>query len=135
MGRRFTSPVMVGRAAEMAVLDALLAESRSGARFVAITGEAGIGKTRLLSTLISVAGERGTPAFTGGCPVAVGGRSIPFAAVAQALRAIVRSFDARDLDRMLGSARSELARLLPELGSPDDAAPTGPRDLGRLFEA
>ena len=44
--------------------------------------------------------------------------------------------DARDLDRTLGSARTELSRLLPELGGPDDDAPsTGPRDLGRLFEA
>src|SRR5688572_27872830 len=113
MGRRLSSRILVGRASEMAVLEALLAESASGSRFVAISGEAGIGKTRLLGALIALAAERGVPAFVGGCPVVVGGRPIPFAALTQALRSIVRSMDARDLDRTLGSARTELARLLP----------------------
>jgi DNA-binding CsgD family transcriptional regulator/tetratricopeptide (TPR) repeat protein len=136
MGRRLTSPTMVGRASESALLDALLAESASGSRCAIITGETGIGKTRLLSALITVAAERGIPAFVGGCPVAVGATVIPFAAVTQALRSMVRSMDARGLDRRLGSARAELARLLPELGAPGEEGPaTGPQDVGRLFEA
>jgi len=49
---RVLSPVLVGRQEELAQLeDALLSANRGGGRFVLLTGEAGIGKTRLANEL------------------------------------------------------------------------------------
>ena len=47
------SPVMVGRADELARLRELAAEIRTGPAVALISGEAGIGKTRLVAELIA----------------------------------------------------------------------------------
>jgi MoxR-like ATPase len=47
------SPVMVGRADELARLRELAAETRTGPAVALISGEAGIGKTRLVAELIA----------------------------------------------------------------------------------
>ena len=136
MAQRLTSPQQVGRAAQMAALEALLAESRSGARLAAISGEAGIGKSRLLAEAAASARNGGFAVHTGGCPPQVDGPPIPFAAVTQALRSILRSVDARALDRLLGATRTELARLLPEVGETVVDSPAATHDgSARLYEA
>src|SRR5262245_11082228 len=69
-GRRQFTP-MVGREAELARLTAELdAVSRGAGRIVAISGEAGIGKSRLTREFIGVCRERGAIAF--------GARAQPF---------------------------------------------------------
>jgi MoxR-like ATPase len=47
------SPVMVGRADELVRLRELAAETRTGPAVALISGEAGIGKTRLVAELIA----------------------------------------------------------------------------------
>jgi MoxR-like ATPase len=47
------SPVMVGRADELARLRELAADTGAGPAVALISGEAGIGKTRLVSELIA----------------------------------------------------------------------------------
>ena len=65
-GRVPRSPVLVGRAAELATARGLVdavADGRGGALLVA--GEAGIGKTRLLDEVAGRARERGLPVLSG----------------------------------------------------------------------
>lgn len=59
---------------------------------------------------------------------------LPYAPLVQALRDLARQLDATELLEMLGPARPELARILPELGEAavDDAAPGVGQT--RLFE-
>ena len=116
MARRITSPVLVGRAAEQACLDAALGSVREGRPgTVLIAGEAGVGKTRLVADFVTrVAG--GVRVLAGACI----DEQIPYAPVAYALRSLVRSgWEPSDVgERGWG----ELERLLPELegtrGSP-----------------
>ena len=136
MPGRLTSPTLIGRADEMATLRGLLADARAGATFATVSGEAGIGKSRLLEALMESARTDGLAVHVGSCPAHVEGPSIPFAAVTQALRSIVRATDARSLETMLGPARNELARLLPELGEAGSAGTASEsRGMARLYEA
>jgi DNA-binding CsgD family transcriptional regulator len=68
VARRVSSPVVVGRDAEAAQLRAAL-ERAAGGRpaIVLVAGEAGVGKTRLVTDLVGRAGELGAVALTGGC--------------------------------------------------------------------
>jgi hypothetical protein len=96
-------------------------------------GDAGIGKSRLIA---EVAGGSSLRVLTGQC-LAVPGGGLPYAPLTGALRQLARETDPETLERLLGAARGELARLLPELsgGAPAPApGPTGRADQARLFE-
>src|SRR3954469_9093587 len=97
---------------------------------VLVSGEAGVGKSRLLEGAFRGAGD--VRVLTGGC-VELGGEGLPFVPLVEALRALVRTTDAEQLDRLLGPARPELARLLPELSSLD-APPVPAGSTAQLFE-
>jgi hypothetical protein len=69
----------------------------------------------------------------------VGEGVVAYAPLAEALRSLGGAVDEAELERVLGSARPELARLVPELGGPAgtgvQAAPeAGALTPGRLFE-
>jgi len=106
-------PRLVGRDAEWRVLQ--------GARLALITGEPGIGKTRLLADF--AASEHRAPTF-GARP---GDSALPYALLARIVRGIEQGFGPP------GSAwaRQELARIVPELG----AAPSAPLAPLRLQQA
>ena len=105
---------------------------------VVVAGEAGVGKTRLVTELLGRVREQGTLALAGGC-LDVGEGVVAYAPLVEALRSLGGAVDPAELQRVLGSARAELARLVPELGAPAgngvQTAP-GPGALtpGRLFE-
>ena len=62
------SPLFVGRVAELRQLEAALASALAGrGRLVMVTGEAGIGKTRLTNELSQRARERGAAVLIGRC--------------------------------------------------------------------
>jgi DNA-binding CsgD family transcriptional regulator/tetratricopeptide (TPR) repeat protein len=125
------SPVLVGRDRELAQLRAALARTGAGEPgVVLVSGEAGVGKSRLLDGAFG--GPPDVRVLTGGC-VELGGEGLPFVPLVEALRALVRTTDADRLDRLLGPARPELARLLPELASLD-AAPAPGGSTAQLFE-
>ncbi|MCW2919375.1 MAG: hypothetical protein JWN52_7443 [Actinomycetia bacterium] len=89
---------------------------------VLIAGEAGVGKSRLTQELVGAAAGMGVRVLAGGC-VELGGDGIPLAPLVGVLRTLARSTPADELDLLLGPARREFARLLPEL---DPAAVAGP---------
>jgi hypothetical protein len=106
---------LVGRGAELAQLLALCDAGEGGAALV--TGDAGIGKTRLLDEVAARVGAAGA--------VVLQGRAVPGGG---ALRPVVEALipvapPAMAEDERLGSFRAVLARLLPAWPDP---APVGP---------
>jgi len=127
-----SSPVFVGRAAEIAQLRAALERARSGSpATTAVAGEAGVGKTRLVGELLEHAQELGALTLTGGC-LDVADGVVAYASIVEALRSLVRLLEREELDRVLDGARAELTRLVPELGP--QVEPVGTLPPGRLFE-
>jgi DNA-binding CsgD family transcriptional regulator len=128
------SPGLVGRASELAVLDAALAGTAGGEPgAVLIGGEAGVGKTRLVNEFAARARQAGARVLAGGC-LELGADGLPFAPFTSVLRELVRDLGADGVAGLLpAGATRELARLLPEFGEPG-----GPDDAGaaraRLFE-
>ncbi|WP_367185146.1 AAA family ATPase, partial [Trebonia sp.] len=130
MSRRGTSPVLVGRAAEMAALEAAFETVRQGGpAALLVGGEAGVGKTRLLTEFTASARAAGARVLAGGC-LELGADGLPFGPFTAMLRDLVREIGADEIVGMLpGSARAtrELARLLPELAGAGElaSAPAG----------
>jgi ATP/maltotriose-dependent transcriptional regulator MalT len=129
---RVSSPAFVGRAQEIARLRAALDRARSGSPAgVAVAGEAGVGKSRLVGELRRQARELGVLTLAGSCLDVCDG-AVPFAPVVEALRPLTALLEPAELDRVLGGARAELARLAPDLAVADELA--GAPRPGRLFE-
>jgi tetratricopeptide (TPR) repeat protein len=81
--------------------------------------------------------RQGALALAGGC-LDVGDGVVAYAPVVEALRPLPGLLAPEELERVLGGARAELARLVPELGAPGTTPPDGPEAgatvPGRLFE-
>ena len=134
MSARMRSPVLVGRAEHLAALDAALDRVRTGgSSTLLIGGEAGIGKSRLVSEFAAGAGAAGARVLAGGC-LDLGADGLPFAPFAAVLRELVRDLGADGVAALLPAhATREFARLLPEFGEADrEADPAVAR--ARLFE-
>ena len=130
------SPVLVGREAEVTQLRHALAEAEAGRRVtMLIGGEAGVGKSRLVDELIKYAREQELRVLVGGC-VELDGGGIPFAPIVEMLRALSRELPAAELDEVLGGARAEVGRLVPELEDDrsDRGGDHGERDPSRILE-
>ena len=126
MAANVVSPILVGRADQLATLDAALAEAGRGRPTVLIGGEAGIGKSRLVSEFAGRARDAGARVLTGGC-LELGADGLPFAPFTSALRELVRDLGADGVAELLPSgATRELARLLPEFGEPGRIGRRGP---------
>src|SRR4051812_39640813 len=136
MAARVTSPLFIGREGDLATLDAALTDAE-GARSAAVlvSGEAGVGKSRLLAEFTVGASGRGARVLTGHC-LEVAEGDLPYAPIAGALRVLATELDAGELDEVLGPARAELGLIVPDLLTGDPAAPAGTAAPGqsRLFE-
>jgi predicted ATPase/DNA-binding SARP family transcriptional activator len=112
-GRRAAS-IFVGREREVSELEAAVDDALEGrGRLVLLTGEAGIGKSRLADELANRARSRNARVLWGRCWEAGGAPAYwPWV---QALRSHVRELDADELRRQLGAGTPELVHLLPDL--------------------
>jgi len=131
--RRLTSRAFIGRAEQLGALEAGLERAAAGEPgALLIGGEAGVGKTRLVSEFGPRAEAAGARVTIGGC-VELSGGVVPLLAIVEALRRVSEQLGWGEWLRLIGDARPELARLLPELGAPSGAAD---RTLAqsRLFE-
>jgi DNA-binding CsgD family transcriptional regulator/tetratricopeptide (TPR) repeat protein len=110
--RQVLCPVLVGRDDEFRVLlDGLdRAADGDGGTFV-VTGEAGVGKSRLVREVAQVAAARGLPVLTG--RAVAGGAAVPFRPLAEAVMGWLRRSGGRDLAE-LRSFRPALGPLVPE---------------------
>jgi DNA-binding CsgD family transcriptional regulator len=102
---------MVGRDGELRRLLSLLDDAEAGRSVVAlVSGDAGVGKTRLIGEVTRLAAGRGFTVLSGQC--AELGDSVPYLPLADALRGAAQSTGVRDAL----SSRPALSRLLPEGG-------------------
>jgi DNA-binding CsgD family transcriptional regulator/tetratricopeptide (TPR) repeat protein len=107
------SPVFIGRREEVASVAALMGRAQAGEpAFALVSGEAGVGKTRLVSELAALASSAGFLVLTGQC-VELGAEGLPLAPLVDALRALARTMRPEALAEVLGPAGPGLARLLP----------------------
>lgn len=131
-GRRATESPLVGReAAWSALRSAWKMASRGGARMALISGEAGIGKSRLAEELAHWGRRQGLVTATARCYATEG--ELAYAPVAAWLRQLPRA----ELERVW---LAEVARILPELAVADPELPVSgslgePWRRRRFFEA
>ncbi|HEU5389776.1 MAG TPA: AAA family ATPase [Streptosporangiaceae bacterium] len=134
MGPQLSSPALVGRSVQLAALEGALAEATRGRpSAIMVGGEAGVGKSRLVREFAERSRGTGARVLIGGC-LELGAESLPFAPFTAVLRELVRDLGAAGVAALLpGGSGRELARLLPEFGTP-----AGPDEAGearaRLFE-
>src|SRR5687767_2238565 len=130
MATRVTSSRLIGRAAELAELEAALADAGDERpTLVFVAGESGVGKSRLVAELERRAEERGVLVLAGDC-VDLGESELPYVPLVAALRPLARSGD----PALTPELRAAVAPLLP--GTAPAADPPDP-DAGaqaRLFE-
>jgi DNA-binding CsgD family transcriptional regulator len=108
---RMSAGRMVGRDDELSRLLTLLDDAGAGRSVVAlVSGDAGVGKSRLVSEVTRLAAGRGFTVLSGQC--AELGDSVPYLPLADALRGAAASSGVRDAL----SSRPALSRLLPEGG-------------------
>jgi DNA-binding CsgD family transcriptional regulator/tetratricopeptide (TPR) repeat protein len=129
----------VGRDAETAEIEAVWDEVRGGrAAGVVISGEAGIGKTRLLAECVDRIRADGGRVLCGTC-VQMNSGGLPYGPILEALRRLLHEEGARWLADLAGPAHAELDQLLlidEPVADATDATLGSPRRLprSRLFE-
>jgi DNA-binding SARP family transcriptional activator/predicted ATPase len=121
---RHDESVFVGRHAELERMRA----ATTARKVIFLSGESGIGKSRLLSEF---ANARGSWVTLRGRPTDAG---LPFSVVARAVRSVSQAHPA-EIERLPHWVRRELSRLVPELEN-DPAPPiTSEDERLRLFDA
>ena len=105
---------IVGRDAELAVLDRLLDQAREGEHtFAVLSGAPGIGKTSVLSELARRAEERGCLVLEGRATELE--RELPFGLLIDTFDPYLESLDPRSYDRLAADGLEELASVFPSL--------------------
>jgi DNA-binding SARP family transcriptional activator/predicted ATPase len=125
---------LVGRGAEIRRLREALHRAWEGhGQLVVVIGEAGVGKSRLLAEVAAEAVARGGRVLVGRCHEAE--QILPFAPWVDALRTGHVDRDTEAIEGLNPPWRTELARLLPELGVRGHGPPQDPVDYRQLFES
>src|SRR5437764_7999793 len=114
LGTPIICPVLIGRRAELTTLRLLLDRARSGkGQIVLLSGEAGIGKSRLAAEAKTYATAQGFLLLQGQCfPT---DRSCPYAPLLDLLRSYVATSSRELVYTEMGSLASALSPLLPDL--------------------
>jgi DNA-binding SARP family transcriptional activator len=125
----------VGRERELTRLEAAWRDARAGAlRLACLSGEPGIGKTRLAGRLAARVHAEGALVLYGRCDEET---LVPHQPFVEALERLLRALPAEEREGLLGPHRAELSRLLPALdpgGAPVGEA-EGESGRYRAFEA
>ena len=115
---------LIGRENELAVLKSLVDSSAKGkGRLVFLKGEAGMGKTRLLSELQRYCDASGINFLQGRCYSA----SFPYSPWTEAINECVRSIDAQTLTILCQGPAFEITALVPSLAA---IIAKSPRNMG-----
>jgi ATP/maltotriose-dependent transcriptional regulator MalT len=108
------SSTLVGRAEEVLAIDQVLAGlGRGGSAALEVTGEPGIGKTRLLAELAARADARGYLVLSGSGSELVG--DLPFWILVDAIDEYLAALEPRRLDELDADVLSDLATVFPAL--------------------
>jgi DNA-binding CsgD family transcriptional regulator/tetratricopeptide (TPR) repeat protein len=128
-----TSAPLVGRSDELADLVEVVAAARAGtAAALVLGGDAGVGKTRLLSELMGRAVDSGLLCLVGHC-VDLGDTPPPYLPFSEAFTRLAAERP-DDVDRLLTTFPA-LARLLPRRGAGEGPAVDDRVERGELFDS
>lgn len=110
---------LVGRRAELAHLTGAIDAAEKGTgRAIFLSGEGGVGKTRLATAAAAVAAKRGLSIAIGRAyPVETG---VPYALFSDALLPLIRKLEPSSLSILTRGGAAELAHLFPALGASGD---------------
>jgi len=110
-------PILVGRDESVEALTRIAAECAAGeGHVVLVTGDAGIGKSRLVAELRAALSDQGWRVLQGNCFEQ--DKSVPYAAWTDMLKRYARGGGLAEVARTPGAGGAELAALLPELRQP-----------------
>jgi DNA-binding SARP family transcriptional activator len=116
--------VFVGRGPELRRLHAAWTDARQGRRrAVLVAGEAGIGKTRLVTELATLAEKDGAVVLAGRCDQHLG---VPYLPLREAVGRQLATYPSERLRILLGPRTGELVRFWPELAWRLPALPAQP---------
>ncbi|WP_261818520.1 AfsR/SARP family transcriptional regulator [Nocardioides sp. OK12] len=113
VSRRVQAPFS-GRLPELAELEAAWRRRDRGPGLVALSGEPGIGKTRLAAEFAARCGARGARVLFGRCDETI---AVPYQPLMEMLQDYVDSCAPADLPSCLGRSPGPLVRLLPRLST------------------
>jgi ATP/maltotriose-dependent transcriptional regulator MalT len=117
---------LVGRADELDLVEQVLDElDRGNPRAIEVTGEPGIGKTRLLRELAALAEARGHLVLGGSASELE--QDLPFSVFVDALDEYLRGLDPERLDALDDQVRAELAHVFPSLWALADDREVAPQ--------
>ena len=125
---------LVGRDSELRLIASLLRDARKGAgKTLIVSGEGGVGKTRILTEASAKARQDGWNVVTGRAYAVETG--IPYALFSDALLPFIRSIEPGALAVLTRGGAAELAYLFPALGSSGDRERAGAGMDGSDFKA
>ncbi|MFG2109859.1 helix-turn-helix transcriptional regulator [Micromonospora chersina] len=129
------SPRFVGRDAELAGLNEALRQAVAGSAVtVLVSGEAGVGKSRLLREFAERARAGDARVLCGSC-IDLGAGDLPYAPLIEAVRRLVRELGVPALRELVGPAYEELARLVPFVGDSEERDSVPETSRSRFFGA
>jgi DNA-binding CsgD family transcriptional regulator/tetratricopeptide (TPR) repeat protein len=132
---RVSSRRFIGRRSELERLSSALTQSQSAdPLFVLVSGEAGVGKTRLVDQAAEQARQSGHMVLVGGC-LNVSEDAAPLAPFVEVMRGLYGNLSSTELDDVIGPASEVIDLILPGAGAgmpQDQAGEVGSQ--ARLFE-
>lgn len=133
------SPILIGRARQFDSIIERLEESRGHkGTVILVSGEAGIGKSRLVNETKTYAADKGLTILQGNCFEP--DRALPYAPFLDLLRTFILTLSPKQISQEFGTNSAEMVQLIPELaGSLPDFlySPTSDpeSEKHRLFQA
>ena len=127
-----TNDAFVGRQSELQALLGLLAASGGGQPATTLlSGEAGVGKSRLLGRFADEAHDRGSLVLRGAC-IELGGGTIPYAPLVDALRLTVKVHGEDRARELVGPAWEQLGELVTDFTRSRPAADAAAAEASQL---
>jgi len=130
MPGRISCPTLVGREGELSRVTSLLEDASSPHPLILICGEAGIGKSRLLESVLAAVRATGTLVLAGSC-IPFAGRTLPYGPIVDALRPRSDPTGSPSLTALRREIRAALTLANPAAGRESER----PLSQPQLFEA
>lgn len=129
--RAVSSKALIGRDAELAALTSALGDIRESRPWLTlVTGEAGVGKTRVVREIARRAEDEGILTLLGEC-VELSGGEVPYGPLAAAIGELDPDVMAETVDALPAAGRRELARAFPGLPFGPDVPRAAAGELGQ----